>query len=74
MNRSNDAAITLCLKHRKILIMSANTTTNSKSSAFLSGLKTAASVAASIGVQVAIVAGGVAIGTVAAAKYLAPKE
>jgi hypothetical protein len=68
VNRSNYATI-----KPKDFIME-NTTTNSKSSAFLSGLKTAASVAASIGVQVAIVAGGVAIGTVAAAKYLAPKE
>jgi hypothetical protein len=49
-------------------------TSTSKTNSFLSGLKAVAGAAAAIGVQVAIIAGGVAIGTVAAAKYLAPKE
>jgi len=54
--------------------MSANTNTTSKTNSFVSGLKSVAQVAASIGVQVAVIAGGVALGTVAAAKYLTPKE
>ena len=51
-----------------------NTATSSKSSSFINGLKSAAVATAAIGVQIAVIAGGVAIGTVAAAKYLAPKE
>ena len=61
----------MCLARKGFSIMG---NTNTTTSSFISGLKTAATAAAAIGLQVAITAGAVAIGTVAAAKYLAPKE
>jgi hypothetical protein len=63
----------MCLARKGFSIMG-NTNTNTTTSSFISGLKTAATAAAAVGLHVAVIAGGVAIGTVAAAKYLAPKE